>query len=94
MGEIAIDEVKAQIEALAMSNDVRRIALRELIRELTPEQAQACSGRIRSGIARMLQERGSLKPHEDEATAVELATILASLGPSERSGFMLLEDDR
>ena len=94
MGEIAIDEVHEQIDELTMRNEVRRIALRELIRQQTREQAQVCSSRIRSDIARMLQERGSLKPHEDEATAVELTPILASLGPLERSGFMLLGEER
>lgn len=94
MGETASDDLQAQLDELTMRNEVRGIALRELIRQLTPEQARECSGRIRTRIARMLGQRDSLTPHEDEATAIELATILGSLGPSERSAFMLLDEGR
>lgn len=93
MDETGVDEVHAHIDALAMRNEVRRIALRELIRLLPLDQAHECSRRIQNGIALLLKQRGPLKAHEDEATALELATILASLGRSERSGFMHLGEE-
>ena len=89
MDKAAIDEIGAQIDALAIRQEVQRLALQEAMRQLTPAQARACAAALQLSIARALQVRGdAMKPHQDEAMASELASTLAGLDRVRRHGFV------
>ena len=89
MDKAAIDEIGAQIDALAIRQEVQRLALQEAMRQLTPAQARACAAALQLSIARALQVRhDAMKPHQDEAMASELASTLAGLDRVRRHGFV------
>lgn len=89
MDKAAIDEIGAQIDALAIRQEVQRLALQEAMRQLTPAQASACAMGLQLSVARALQARGeAMKSHQDEAMASELAATLAGLARVRRHGFV------
>jgi len=89
MEQAAIDEIGAQIDALAARQQVQQLALREAMRQLTPAQARACAVALQLSVAQVLHGRGqAMKPHQDEAMASELASTLAGLERVRRHGFV------
>ena len=72
-------EIAVAVRALAARHEVLSITLQEVIKQLSPEQANACGEALRARV-QTLNALSQAIPAVDEAVSGELAAMLAALG--------------